>query len=91
MKRYKDGCYSVKGIVISFNFTTARGKVAMVNGKEISFHSTSFNSGAPARFPKIDEAVEVIFCEGSLVRVRPLMAKDNETIWIIPKNKTTHN
>ena len=81
MKKDQWGCYSIKGIILTFDFNTLRGKVALVNGEKANFHSTSFDSGSPHRFPKVDEAVSVVFSGKHVVRVHSLKPKDNETIW----------
>ena len=60
-----------KGIVISFDLITLRGKIiAIRNGKKFKFHSTCFQSAPPTRFPLIGEMVKMAFSRGKLVSVR---------------------
>jgi hypothetical protein len=57
-----------KGEIISFDETTSRGKISLTRG-EVEFHSTSFQSALPTRFPRLGEPVSVTFSRGELVSV----------------------
>jgi len=57
-----------KGEVISFDETTSRGKISL-SGEVVEFHSTSFQSTLPTRFPRLGEPVSVTFSRGQLVSV----------------------
>jgi hypothetical protein len=58
------------GKVLSFDSTTSCGKVSLQSGGEVVFHSTSFQSGSPTRFPRHGEAVKVTFDEDRVVSIR---------------------
>jgi hypothetical protein len=57
-----------KGKVVSFDETTSRGRISLPQG-EVEFHSTSFQSALPTRFPRAGEPVSVTFSRGQLVSV----------------------
>lgn len=57
------------GKVVAFDQSTARGRVSLAQGKEIEFHSTSFQSSLPTRFPRLGETVNVTFSYGRIVSV----------------------
>ena len=58
------------GTVVAFDTQTSRGKVSLRSGGEVEFHSTSFQSAPPTRFPRSGDAVRVTFDAGRLVSVR---------------------
>lgn len=56
------------GEVIEYEDNTYIAKVK-IGDETFDFHSTSFDSGRPARFPEVGDVVEVWFQEDRLIRV----------------------
>jgi len=66
----------IKGIIKTFNRDSCRGWILLENKRSssphalISFHSTSFQSSLPTRFPIVNEVVDVTFQDDRLISVR---------------------
>ncbi len=66
----------IKGIIKIFNYNSCRGWILLEEKRPsspntlVSFHSTSFQSSLPTRFPVINEVVDVTFQDDRLISVR---------------------
>jgi hypothetical protein len=59
------------GEVVAFDRGSAFGRVQLAeNGSMFEFHSTTFRSSLPTRFPRVGDAVNVTFSNGRIVSVR---------------------
>ena len=59
------------GTVTRFDASTGRGTVSYEDGQEVRFGKASFDSGAPFRFPREGDRVEVVISgDDRLLRVR---------------------
>jgi hypothetical protein len=60
--------------ILSFCRDSGYGVFEM-EGKRYEYHCTYFHSGLPARFPRVDEDVEIVLEDNRVVEVRALRTK----------------
>lgn len=57
------------GKILSFDRESCYG-IMLLEGKRVEFHSSYFHPGLPARWPRPEEDVEIIFDDNRIVEVR---------------------
>ena len=58
-----------QGTIIEYNSLIYKGKVKTIDGEFYQFHSTSFQSSLPTRFPYLGEDVIITFDDNRLMDV----------------------
>jgi len=59
-----------QGTIIEYDSELSKGKVKTTDGEIYQFHSTSFQSSLPTRFPYLGEDVIITFDDDRLISVR---------------------
>lgn len=59
-----------QGTVIEYYSIICKGKVKTIDGEIYQFHSTSFQSSLPTRFPYLGEDVIITFDDDRLISIR---------------------